>query len=75
MEGYVINTPSPVYIDNGNGEQVKTDMVVIGVRGSIYQKHFGYVLKNIITNEMMTVDVRYWPIHWVTNVISKIKEK
>ena len=75
MKGYVVNAPSPIYIDNGNGNQVKTDMVVIGVRGSLYQKGFGYVIKNIITNEMMTIDVRYWPIHWVTNVISEIETK
>ena len=75
MNGYVINTPSPIYVDNGKGEQIKTDMVVIGVRGSLYQKGFGCVIKNIITNEMMTIDIRYWPIHWVTNVISEVEIK
>lgn len=75
MEGYVVNTPSPVYIDMGNGEQVKTDMIVVGIRGSMYQKNFGYILKNIITNEIMTIDVRYWPSNWVAKVFSKVKEK
>lgn len=65
MNGYVFKFPKPVYIDNGKGEQVKTDMIVIGTRGSLYEKFFGYVLKNITTDERITIDARYWPIHWV----------
>lgn len=68
----IVFKPGPVYLDTGNGERKSTDMVVIGVRGSLYQKGFGYVIKNIITNEMMTIDVRFWPINWVTNVISEV---
>lgn len=68
----IVFNPGPVFLDTGNGERKSTDLVVIGVRGSLYQKGFGYVIKNIITNEMMTIDVRFWPINWVTNVISEV---
>ena len=68
----IVFKPGPVFLDTGNGERKSTDLVVIGIRGSLYQKGFGYVIKNIITNEMMTIDVRFWPINWVTNVISEV---
>ena len=71
----IVFKSGPVFLDTGNGERKSTDLVVIGIRGSLYQKGFGYVIKNIITNEMMTIDVRFWPIHWVTNVISEVEIK
>ena len=50
-------------------------MVVIGIRGSPYQKGFGYVIRNIITSEIMTIDIRFWPSNWVCNVFTEYEEK
>lgn len=71
----IVFKPGPVFLDTCNGERKSTDMVVIGIRGSLYQKCFGYVIRNIITSEIMTIDVRFWPSNWVCNVFTEYKEE